>query len=159
MAKARRWILVLPLIAGLSACGDTDVIGDVDTLWGGESKADREAREALEARRRNKVPMREVRTVEIGRTANGILLTALGTAPGLGYSLPTLRVRRDGKPAGDGYLEFDFVATEPAPGLNLPRGDVRSRSVRADLPIDIRALQGVRGLRVHALQGEVQVNF
>ena len=159
MKKTQNFWLVLTAAFALSACSTIGSVGDVGTLWGEESSADKAEREALEARKNNKVPMEAVRALEVGRTTNGILLTAFGTAPGLGYSLPALRVRRGGRPANDGYLEFDFVATEPAPGLNLPRGDIRSRSVRADLPIDIRALQGVRGLRVHALQGEVQVNF
>lgn len=159
MKTTRKLWLVLTATLALGACGGVGSIGDVGTLWGEESSADRAEREALEARKANKVPMQAVRAVEVGRTSNGILLTAFGTAPGLGYSLPTLRVRRGGQPSNDGYLEFDLVATEPAPGLNLPLGDVRSRAIRADLPIDIRALQGVRGLRVLALQGQMQVNF
>ena len=160
MTRARFWLAAVPLVAALAACGSTGTIGDdIGTIWGGESTAERERREALAARRLNKVPVQAVRSVEIGRTANGIILTAFGTAPGLGYSLPALRVRRDGQPGPDGYLEFDLVATEPVQGLELPPGTTRTRAVRADLPIDLRALRGVAGLRVMALQNEVSIAF
>lgn len=159
MARARHWIGAIPLVAMLAACGDDAGPADLGTLWGAESSAERAAREAEAARRANKVPMRTVRGVEIGRTSTGILLTAYGSAPGPGYSLPALRVRRDGKPAGDGFLEFDLVASVPAPGIELPPATSRNLSVRADLPINIRALRGVAGLRVLALEGQVQVNF
>ncbi len=159
MLKAWSTLAVLPVVAVLAACGDEGTVGDVGTLWGEESSAERLAREEALARRQNKVPVQAVRSVEIGRTSNGILLTAFGTAPGLGYSLPALRVRRGGKPAVDGYLDFDFVATEPAPGFNLPPGNTRTRSIRADLPIDLSALRGIRGLRVWSIQGQIQIDF
>ena len=160
MAKAWGCVLAMPLVLALSACGGTETItDDIGTLWGGESTAERERRAALQARRETKVPVQSVRSVEIGRTSSGILITAFGTAPGLGYSLPALRPRRGGKPAADGYVELDFVATEPIAGLPLPPGTTRTRALRADLPVDIRALRGVRGLRVMALQGAVQIDF
>ena len=159
MPRAIGKLTALALLAALVACSDNETVGDIGTLWGEESSAERKAREELQARRENKVPVQAVRSVEIGRTSNGILLTAFGTAPGLGYSLPALRVRRGGKPAADGYLDFDFVASEPAPGFDLPPGNTRTRAIRADLPIDLRALTGIRGLRVWSLQGQVQVDF
>ena len=129
------------MVAMLAACGNDAGFADIGTLWGAEGSADRAAREELAARRANKVPMQTVRGVEIGRTARGILLTAYGTAPSPGFSLPALRVRRDGKPAGDGYLEFDLVASRPAPDTILPPATPRNLEIRADLPIDIRALR------------------
>ncbi len=144
----------------VGACGDTGTAtDDVGTLWGNESTADRLRREEAEARRQNKVPVQAVQSVEVGRTSNGILLTAFGTAPGLGYSLPALRVRREGRPGPDGYLEFDFVATAPAPGFDLPPGNTRTRAIRADLPIDLPVLRGIAGLRVMGIQNQVQVEF
>ena len=112
---ARLWasLAALALLAG--GCGDTGTVADdIGTLWGQESTAERQTREEALARRQNKVPLQAVQSVEIGRTSNGILLTAHGTAPGLGYSLPALRVRRGGELGPDGYQEFDFVATAPA---------------------------------------------
>ena len=159
MRNAWGILAVLPVVAVLSGCSDGETVGDIGTLWGEESSAERKAREEALARRQNKVPVQAVRSVEIGRTSNGILLTAFGTAPGMGYSLPALRVRRGGRPADDGYLDFDFVATEPAPGFDLPPGNTRTRAIRADLPIDLRSLPGIKGLRVWSLQGQIQVDF
>lgn len=159
MAIARGWGAVLPLVIALGACGDGSGPADIGTLWGSESKAVRKAREEFEARKTNKVPMRIVRAVEIGRTKTGILLTAFGTAPGSGYSLPALRVRREGKTTSDGFLEFDLVASSPPPGAELPPATPRNLEIRADLPVDLRALRGVKGLRVMALENQVQVNF
>lgn len=159
MRKTRVWIAATPLIAVLTACSDDPGPADIGTLWGAESSAERAAREAEAARRANKVPMRSVLGVEIGRTSTGILLTAYGIAPGPGYSLPALRVRRDGQPASDGFLEFDLVASVPAPGAVLPPATPRNLEIRADQPVNVRALRGVAGLRVMALDGQVQVNF
>lgn len=160
MARVSGWIVMVPLVASLAACGDTGtVVDDVGTLWGEESTAEREEREKLAARQANKVPMMTIRALEVGRTSNGILLTAFGTAPGPGYSVPGLRVRRSGQLSADGYVEFDFVAAEPAPGLEQPPANERNIQVRADLPIDLGDLRGAAGVRVFALRGQAQVNF
>ena len=90
---------------------------------------------------------------------DGFLITAYGTAPGLGYSLPHLRPRRDGAPGPDGYVEYDFVATEPPAGFDLPPGTSRTRTLRADLPVKAADLRGVAGIRVQAVQGGVQLDF
>ncbi|MEM7190915.1 MAG: hypothetical protein AAF439_14995, partial [Pseudomonadota bacterium] len=103
--------------------------------------------------------IQSISTVEIGRTPTGILVTAYGIAAGSGYSLPELRVRREGALTSDGYIEFDFVASAPPPELNLPQGPTSARAIRADLPIDLDRLDGVRGLRVMALRGSFQVDF
>ena len=120
--------------------------------YGDERKPAAEAAEV-------QVPVREVRSVEIGRTRNGFLITAYGVAPGLGYARPTLRPRRDGAPGIDGYLEYDFVASEPPPGFGLPEGTPQARALRADLPVDGSALRGVAGLRVLGLSGAAQISF
>lgn len=153
------WACLVAVAMLATACDTDTAVDDIGTLWGAESTAERQARAEEIARRQNKVPVQAVQAVEIGRTSNGILLTAHGTAPGLGYSLPALRARREGRPAPDGYLEFDFVATAPVEGLDLPPGTTRTRAIRADLPLDLRELQGAKGLRVMALQGLVQVDF
>lgn len=160
MLNCARFGYALILAALLTGCSTGTALDDVDTLWGGgETTEERETRERLETARANKVPVQAVSTVEIGRTGSGILITAYGVAPGAGYSLPLLRVRRDGVPASDGYIEFDFVASAPAIELNLGQGNPRSRALRADLPVDLAGLQSARGLRVLALNGGFQVDF
>ncbi len=105
------------------------------------------------------VPVEAVRNIEIGRTRDGIVITAIGTAPGLGYSVPELRARREGKPGPDGYLDFDFVARQPDPALALGTGTVPARTVRADLHLKLNELQGARGLRIHGVSGGLQADF
>ena len=105
------------------------------------------------------VPILAVRSVEMGRTRDGFLITAVGTAPGLGYSLPRLRARRGGEAGADGFIEYDFVAVEPRPEFELPPGTIQTRTVRADLPVTLEDLRGAAGLRVVALNGGVQMDF
>ena len=140
---------VLPLLVVLSlvACGD----------GGGSPEGESEAGEA--AAEAPQVPVQTVRSVEIGRTRDGFLITAHGTAPGLGYSLPTLRPRRDGGPGVDGYIEYDFVATEPPTGFELPTGTREARELSAYLPVSVNALRGAAGIRVLALRGGAQLDF
>ncbi|MEM7744578.1 MAG: hypothetical protein AAF409_12800 [Pseudomonadota bacterium] len=148
------------ILAVVGSCGETeDVTADVGTLWGEPSTRER----ALEAERQRalliRVPIMAVRAVELGRTRDGFLITAFGTAQGIGYASPSLRARRGGAPSADGYIEFDFVAMEPDPALNLPIGTLQARQLRADLPVVTDQLQGARGLRVMAIRGGVQVDF
>lgn len=155
--KAGTALLVLGLM--LAGCETGTGLDDADTLIGGESAAEKAVREAREAAIENKVPVASVRGVEIGRTRDGYLISAFGTAPGLGYSLPALRPRRGGALGGDGYIEFDFVATVPAEGFDLPEGNTRTRAMRADTLVRERAFQNARGVRVLASSGGVQVPF
>lgn len=143
----------------LAGCETGTFLDDANTIVGGESSADKAAREARAAAIRNKVPVASVSNVEIGRTRDGYLITAYGLAPGLGYALPALRVRRGGAPSNDGFLEFDFVATAPAEGLDLPQGNTRSRAIRADIAVREDALRRIRGIRIIAQGGGVQVPF
>ena len=153
----------------ISACGSSDdepeaesgggLFSDVGTLWGEESSREKAVREARLQQTQIKVPITAVKSVELGRTRDGFLVTAFGTAPGLGYSLPALRARRSGEPGVDGYIEFDFVATEPVPGFQLPPGTSQTRALRADLAVPIRELRGASGIRVLALSGGVQMDF
>lgn len=106
-----------------------------------------------------KVPVQAVRSVELGRTRDGFIITAFGTAPGLGYAQPSLRPRRSGAPGADGFVDFDFVAVQPDPDFKLPQGTTRARALRADLPVTLRNLKGAQGIRVHALAGGVQLTF
>jgi len=104
-------------------------------------------------------PVEAVREIEIGRTRDGIVLTAIGVAPGLGYSVPELRARREGQIGPDGFLDFDFVAKAPDPRLQLGEGSPQARTVRADLHLKSREVQGATGLRVHGIAGGLQVVF
>lgn len=163
-------LAILPAALMLSACsgGEEDapaaessgsVVGDIGTLWGEESSKTKAERAARLQQAAIKVPVTAVRSVELGRTRDGFLITAFGTAPGLGFALPALRVRRSGEPGNDGYIEFDFVASEPAPGFTLPTGTTQTRALRADLAVTIRELRGASGIRVLALNGGVQMDF
>jgi len=104
-------------------------------------------------------PVETVRDIEIGRTRDGYVITALGYAPGLGYGAPELRARREGKAGPDGFIDFDFVAQAPDPNFNLGRGSLAARSVRADLQVTLDQLQGSIGIRVHGVRGGVQMHF
>lgn len=103
--------------------------------------------------------VQSVRKLEIGRTRDGVMLTAYGTGTGLGYSLPRLRARRDGKPGPDGMIDYDFIANPPDPGFNLGTGTVKARALRADLPVKVTELEGARGIRVHGRERGVQILF
>lgn len=105
------------------------------------------------------VPVSAVRSIEVGRSRDGIVVSAFGTAPGLGYGGARLIPRRDGKPNREGFLEFDFVAAPPDPGFELPTGTLEARAIRADLAIEGRDLENVRGIRVFAARNGVQFVF
>lgn len=163
-------LATLPILLAVSACGSSDdeapesessgsLLSDVGTLWGEESSAQKAQRAARLQQAQVKVPVTAVRSVELGRTRDGFLITAFGTAPGLGFALPALRVRRSGEPGADGYIEYDFVASEPAPGFSLPGGTTQTRALRADLAVTISQLRGASGIRVLALAGGVQMDF
>jgi hypothetical protein len=156
--RSRRLPLTFAVLI-LGGCSTGTFLDDMPTLWGGESRAEADRREAVEEVRTTPVPVETVRSIEIGRTRNGFLITAYGTAPGLGYSLPRLRPRRDGAPGADGYVEYDFVASEPLPGFDLPPGTARTRTLRADLPVAAGDLLGAAGIRVLALRGGAQLDF
>lgn len=154
------WAAAMSASLLLAGCETGTLVDDIDTLWGAPSTAEEQAEQERLAALQARVPILAVRSVEMGRTRDGFLITALGTAPGIGYSRPGLRPRRGGAPGNDGYIEFDFVAIEPDPGFELPPGgSTQARALRADLPVRIEQLQGAVGLRVLALQGGVQLNF
>lgn len=105
------------------------------------------------------VPVAAVDDVEIGRTRDGFVITAVGQAPGIGHSRPRLRPRRDGRPGPDGFLDLDFLVTPPDERFEMPAGPERAREVRADLAVDETFFRGSTGLRVHAFQGGLQIPF
>lgn len=105
------------------------------------------------------VPVESVRNIEIGRTRNGIAVSAFGVAPGLGFGAPELRPRREGKPGPDGMLDFDFVAKAPDARFGLGEGEATARTVRADVLLTPRELAGVIGIRIHGASGGLQMHF
>jgi hypothetical protein len=104
-------------------------------------------------------PVESVERLELGRTRNGVAITAIGTAAGLGYSRPILVPRREGQPDPEGMLEFDFFVSPPDPSLDLPPGQGRALEVRADRLVPLATVSGVRGIRIHGLRRGVQVQF
>ncbi|MEM7056921.1 MAG: hypothetical protein AAF557_04985 [Pseudomonadota bacterium] len=146
MPPVLKTLFLCACILPLAACG----------IWSSDDEDDVVLDTNLAAER-NKVPVQSVGKVEIGRTRDGYLITVFGTAPGIGYAAPELRVRRGGQPAADGFLEFDFIAVRPADAATLPPGTTRARAIRADLPISARELSRAAGIRVLALRGGVQV--
>lgn len=153
---------VMIALTGCSSGSDESAgsaVDDIGTLWGEDSSAEKARKAELARLREIKVPIQAVREIEIGRTRDGFIITAFGTAPGLGFSLPQLRPRRSGAPGADGFVEFDFVASEPAPGLDLPPGTLTARALRADRPVTLDELRGAAGIRVLAINGGVQLTF
>lgn len=104
-------------------------------------------------------PIEAVRHIEIGRTRNGYVISAIGTAPGLGYGAPELRARREGKPGTDGFIDLDFVAQAPDAGFNLGEGSVIAREVRADLLVPEQYFRGAAGVRIHGVSGGLRMLF
>lgn len=103
-------------------------------------------------------PVLTVEVLEVGRTHNGVTLTAYGLAPHQDWFSPLLQPRRDGLPGPDGFIEFDFLAAPPElnqwpyadpyePGAP---GDAQQRRVRGDAEIPAANLALAAGLRVHA---------
>lgn len=143
-------------IVAFAALAAASVIGGCSLFDSGKEEPAAAEQAVAEARYE---PVVEVRDIEIGRTRNGLVITALGLAPGAGYAAPELRPRRDGRPGPDGYLDFDFVARAPNPALNLGTGSERVRTVRADRHLSLDELRGAIGLRIHAAEGGMLMNF
>lgn len=104
-------------------------------------------------------PVEDVRLLEIGRTRDGVMVSAYGIAPGIGYSRPRLEPRRGGRIGTDGFLDFDFVADPPDPGFALPQGQARARILRADRLLGVETVRAAQGLRVHGASGGQQLVF
>lgn len=143
-------------IVAFAALAAASVIGGCSLFDSDEEEPAAAEQAVAEARYE---PVVEVRDIEIGRTRNGLVITAIGLAPGAGYAAPELRPRRDGRPGPDGYLDFDFVARAPNPALNLGTGSERVRTVRADRHLSVEELGGAIGLRIHAAEGGMLMTF
>ncbi|MEM9782360.1 MAG: hypothetical protein AAF899_07785 [Pseudomonadota bacterium] len=125
-----------------------------------EAAAARAAAEAeAEAGPDRPVPVDVVSEIEIGRLTDGIVITAFGVAPSAGFATPELAARRAGAPGPDGFVEFDLLAVPPDPSFEMPQGSVRVREIRADQLLRIDSLQGIAGIRIHALRNFRELRF
>ena len=98
--------------------------------------------------------------VDVGRTFDGILVTARGETETAGWSAAMLRPRAADLTLDIGVLAFDLVARPPA---TAPTGALAAlpaaRRVETALPLSLQALQGVSELRVHSQTNAAAVSF
>lgn len=145
-----RWIgmgLAAMALAAMAAC-DTAPDADVDEA------ATEEVQPTIV-----QTPVERIQNLELGRLADGFMLTAFATAPGLGYYNPELRPRFGGRPGADGFLEYDFVVRppeDPGRGTDAP---IVARTVRADIPLSPGALRSALGVRVWSARDSVEGLF
>lgn len=98
--------------------------------------------------------------LDVGRTFDGILVTARGETETAGWSSAALRPRADGVSPEAGILAFDLVARPPAtPTTGALAALPAARRVEAALLLSLPALQGVSELRVHGQTGSATVTF
>ena len=142
--------LLLVASLALTGCG---AFGSDDDEKAEEAAAEAAAQAALIE------PIEQVLAVEVGRTRNGYVISANGLAPGLGYSAPELRPRRDGRPGLDGFIDYDFTVQAPDPRRQLGQGTPSARRIQVRHQIKNDDLRGAIGLRVHGLRGGVQMRF
>lgn len=147
----------MPKLAALAALSAMLLLGGCG-LFGGDDEEEQAAAAEQQAAALYESVV-EVSDIEIGRTRDGLVITAVGVAPGVGYASPDLVPRRDGQPGPDGYLDFDFVARSPLNPAAGAQASQRARTIRADHLIAIRELQGARGIRIHAAEGGMLMNF
>lgn len=115
--------------------------------------------EAAETALPAKVPVTRIQDLELGRLADGFMLTAFAVAPGTGYYQPELRPRFEGRPGPDGFLEYDFVIRppeNPGQGADAP---LTARTVRGDTPLGPGALRSALGVRVWSARDSVEGRF
>lgn len=137
------------VLLALAGCG----------LFTSDEEREAEIRAEIEAVERRREPVESVGRVEIGRTRNGFVVSAFGVAPTTGFSQPTLVARRGGRLAPDGFVEFDFLALAPDPGLDMPRGAPGARRLRGDRTVPPEALARAGGIRVFGLRNAVTYGF
>lgn len=145
----RALCIVLAASTSLGAC----------SWFKSEEKEREEALAAAAAQERRFEPIERVLNLEIGSTRDGFMISATGLAPGLGYSRPQLRPRRQGAPGPDGFIDLDFVAQAPDSRLKLGVGETSARHLQVGLPVKPSDLRGAAGIRVHGLAGGLQMAF
>lgn len=147
MTRIRLIVAALFAALALSAC-------DMGPIFDPE-KAEAERLAALPA----KVPVDRIETLELGRLYDGYVLTAFGLAPGAGYYQPELRIRYDGRPAADGFYEYDFIVRPPADAAALAGAPEAARRMRADVTMPVAMLRGARGVRVWSSRDSIEGRF
>lgn len=151
----------LALLAGCETVGDAwDEAPGVELSVFGPS-VEEETKPAFNYEVKERRPVLNVQRLEIGRTHDGVALTAFGLVPHQDWFSPLLVARRDGLPGPDGFVEYDFVAAPPElnqwpyaePYEPGPAGDPSQRLIRADAEIPAANLSLAAGLRVHGSGG------
>lgn len=148
----------LAALAGCSSVSDAAPEVEFEALAPSrppEAQPDARISEAEIVRR----PVAAVTGLELGVTRRGRLLTAHGETPTPGWFQAVLRPRGGGRPAPDGFLEFDFLAAPPELNGSDPEtlpsgpGTPAQRSVRADRLLSGSAVESAAGIRVFAASG------
>ncbi len=106
-----------------------------------------------------KVAVTRIETLELGRLAEGYVLTAFGDAPGGGYYQPELKLRYGGATAADGFYEFDFLVRPPEDPAKYAGAPESARRMRADTALTVQQLRGARGVRVWSASDSVEGRF
>ncbi len=160
----RGWGAVLAA-AALAGCGSSasDYMPRVSVLGTSDELEDKAPEAPVAIANAVKRPVADITGLELGRMVRGRLLTAHGIAPAGGWFQPELRPLNDGRPAPDGFLEFEFMAAPPDlnGGVGQPGLPVEQRLIRADRVIrDSADAVGVRVFSVketpHALRFDSQ---
>ena len=106
-----------------------------------------------------RVAVDRIETLELGRLYGGYVLTAFAVAPGAGYYQPELSIRYEGRPAADGFYEYDFLVRPPENAAALAGAPETARRVRADVAMPIDMLRGARGVRVWSARDSIEGRF
>lgn len=106
-----------------------------------------------------KISVARIETLELGRLADGYVLTAYGVAPGGGHYQPELRLRYDGATAADGFYEYDFLVRPPTDPAAYAAAPEIARRMRADATLTVAQLRGARGVRVWSASDSVEGRF
>jgi len=97
----------------------------------------------------------DVSGAQLGRTRDGFLLSAQGSAAGASWRTPRLRPRL-GVAGPDGFIEFDFMAAPPAAAEDTPGATQR---LRADTVLAPEQVRGSVGARVHGRNSVAEIRF
>lgn len=106
-----------------------------------------------------KIPVDRIETLELGRLYDGYMLTAYAIAPGAGYYQPELKIRYGGRPAADGFYEFDFLVRPPDDPAAFADAPLTARQMRGDYSLPVEMLRGARGVRVWSARDSVEGRF
>lgn len=153
----RTFMLTAAAFAGMMTIAGCNVIPFYD-----EDKAEenRIRDEIEEAEGTPRAPIEHVESIELGRLYDGYMLTAFGIAPGIGYFEPALIPRYNGRPAADGFYEFDFMARPPKEeGVEGADAPLVARKIRADFKLTPEMLRQASGVRIWSKRDLVEGRF